>query len=110
MNYNITGKHITLTDAMKESVIHALHESEKFYDKIIDVSVILTMDHRKFIAEAIMHIDGEKLFVKSEENDMYVAIADMGERLAHNLRRVKEKRNKVKHTSIRHIQEESDEY
>ena len=97
MDYNLTAKHIELTDEIKDAVNFALQHSDRIYDKIIDVNVILTKENHNYIAEAIMNIDGERLFVKCLHDDILCAVKDMGEKLTHVLRRTKEKRrSKIK--------------
>lgn len=103
MNYNITGKNLDVTSPMKDAAIAALEQASKVYENIIDADVILAYRHNDFIAEAIMHIDGEKLFVKSSQDDMYVAIADMGDKLLHALQKIIGKRRKIDHTSLKDI-------
>lgn len=105
MDYNITGKHLELTSSMKEAVAHAIEHSDRVHDKIIDTDIILSNEHKDFIAEAVMHVAGDTLVVKSIHDDMYVAIAEMGEKMVRSLRKSKGKRSKIDHTSIRDFNE-----
>lgn len=97
MNFNITGKHLELTPAIKEAVVYALEHSKKMYDEIIDVNVILTHDHHEFVAEAVLHVAGKNVFVKSCQKNMYDAITDMGEKALHSLQKIKGKKSKISH-------------
>ena len=92
MDYNLTAKQIELTDEIKDTVDFALKHSEKIYDKIIDVKVVLSKKNHNFLAEAKMNIDGERLFVSCSHEDIIPAIKKMGDKLTHVLRRTKEKR------------------
>ena len=100
MNYNITSRHIDLTESMKDAVDHALEHSERIHDKIIDADVILSSEHHNFIAEAVVHIPGQTVFVKSEKDNMYSAITTMGEKLVHALQKVIGKKTKIKHKKL----------
>lgn len=92
MDYKLTAKHIELTDDIKDAVNFALQHADRIYDNIIDVTVILTQENHNYIAEAIMNIDGDKLFVKDVHEDIFSVINEMGNKLVHVLRRTKEKR------------------
>ena len=108
MNCNITGKQFELTDALKESVHNALEYVERIYDDIIDTNVILSKENNDFVAEVIMNVVGDRLVIKSIDEDMYAAIADMGVRLGKVVRRRKEKKTKIDRKSIRDMGIETD--
>lgn len=99
MNYNITGKHIELTPAMKEAVLDALEHPKRVHDGILNVHVFLSHEQHNFIAEAVMHVAGKNIVVKGIERNMYDAISSMGEKAAHSLQKDKEKHSKPRHYS-----------
>ena len=99
MNYNITGKHIELTPAMKEAVLGALEHPKRVHDGILNVHVFLSHEQHTFIAEAVMHVAGKNIVVKGIEKNMYDAISSMGDKAAHSLQKDKEKHSKPRHYS-----------
>ncbi len=107
MNYHITGKHMELTPSMKEAVHNALDHSKKINDEILDVHVTLTHEHHEYIAEVNLHVAGKIVHVKSQQKNMYDAIADMGEKAVHSLQKAKGKQSRFSHRTLkREYQEE----
>lgn len=106
MDYSLTAKRIELTEEIKDAVNFALQRSDRIYDKIINVNVILSKENHQFVAESVMNIDGDRLVVKCPHNELLCAIKDMGEKLTHVLRRTKEKRrSQINKKSIKSVEE-----
>jgi len=108
MNYNITGKHIELTPSMKNAVLDALEHPKRVHDGILNVHVFLSHEKHNFIAEAVMHIAGKNIVVKGIKENMYEAIAEMGEKATHSLQKAKEKNSRTTHYSPKRDYQEVD--
>lgn len=106
MNYNLTGKHMELTPSIKEAVTSALEQSRKVHDGVTNIRVILSHEQRNYVAEAILHIAGKDVFVKSVMGNMYDAIADMGDKAAHSLQKAKGKHGNIDHTTLKRLYHE----
>jgi putative sigma-54 modulation protein len=73
-NISVTGRHVLVTDAMKDYALEKVSRIEKFTDRIIDVQIrmdIQRSEHRVDIVMSVGH-----LFIKSSaaSSDMYVSI------------------------------------
>jgi ribosomal subunit interface protein len=100
MSFNLTGKQLGITPAMKQAVLNSLDHAKKTHSDIVDISVILSHENqRRFVAETVIHVTGKNIFVKSIKNNMYEAISEMGEKAAQSLQKAKEKNSRTKHYS-----------
>lgn len=91
MNFNITGRHVEITDALREYVSQKLDRIEGHYDKITSVNVILTVEKLQQKAEATLHVAGNDIHANSAHEDMYAAIDDLADKLDRQVRRYKSK-------------------
>lgn len=81
--YNLTfiGKHLELTDPIKDYVIHKIGKVEKFAPHIIEVTVSLevhNLENRVTINMIFLHF---KINVQATSNDLYSAIDKASDRL-----------------------------
>ena len=76
MEITITGRHVDVTDAMKNYATEKAGKLERHSDLIMRTDVILNVEKEtRNCAEMIAHTKvGERLVAKSEHTDMYAAI------------------------------------
>lgn len=91
MNFNITGHHVEITDALRDYVSQKLDRIEGHYDKITSVNVTLTVEKLQQKAEATIHVAGNDIHANSVQPDMYAAIDDLADKLDRQVRRYKSK-------------------
>jgi putative sigma-54 modulation protein len=104
----ITGRHIELTDALK-NIVH--EKSEKLFnhdDKIIRLRVELEYNQnvtnlKEFIAKGHIEMRGPGLNVSAETEDLYKSIDDMVNKLDRMLRR-KHRLIKVKRKDTHNVE------
>ena len=99
MNISISGHHISVTDAMKQAVAEKLEKVERHFDQIQSIKVMLSLDNNhteaghhgknNHKAEAIMRVSGQEMFVQACDDDMYVAISQMADKLDRQVRKYK---------------------
>ena len=99
MNISISGHHISVTDAMKSAVMDKLEKVERHFDQIQSIKVILSLDNHRteashsgknnHKAEAIMRVAGQEMFVQAYDDDMYLAINAMADKLDRQVRKYK---------------------
>jgi putative sigma-54 modulation protein len=85
----VTGRHIQITDAMKDYAIEKISKIERFMNRIIDVNVIMDiqkLDHR---VEIILKAGNLKVTSQATTTDMYASIDKAAERLQTRLLRFK---------------------
>ena len=70
MNIEITSRHFTASDQLKELVNEKVKKIEKFNNEIISCNVILTKENNSENVEIIVHTKGHD-FISSENEDIF---------------------------------------
>jgi putative sigma-54 modulation protein len=93
LNLSIVGRHVELSDSIKESVESGVSTLQKFELNIISIRVILSDDHKKsFSAEFAINIAHKNsIVVKSTGKDLYSAIDAVVSKAEKTLRREHDK-------------------
>ncbi len=107
MNLIITGRHMSVTDAMKAYATEKLTRLERYNDMIHEVEVVLNIEGDRHVAEMICHAKagGNRVFGKAEHSDMYAAIDLLVEKMERQLKTHKEKVKTERKHSARHRHE-----
>ncbi len=91
MNLNLTGRHLEITPAIRQHVIDKIAKIKSHFEGVIDVTVILSVEKLRQKAEGSVHLSGKDVFVESEDENLYVAIDSMIEKLDRQVLKHKEK-------------------
>ncbi|HIG64859.1 MAG TPA: ribosome-associated translation inhibitor RaiA [Methyloprofundus sp.] len=91
MQVSVTGRHVEVTEAMKQHVEDKIGKLKRHFDHVTDVHVILTVEKLEQKAEATVQISGAKLFADDVQEDMYAAIDNMVDKLDRQIIKHKEK-------------------
>lgn len=91
MNFNITGHHVTITDALKAYVEEKLARVEGHFGNITGTQITLKVEKYLHKAEATMQLSGNTIHADAEKEDMYAAIDDLVDKLDKQVRRYKRK-------------------
>ncbi len=91
MQINLTGRHLEITDALRDFVNEKFAKLERHFDHINNVYVTLTVEKVRQIAEATLHVNGGEIFANSESEDMYAAIDLLIDKLDRQVIKHKEK-------------------
>jgi putative sigma-54 modulation protein len=91
MQFNLSGHHVEVTDALRQYVSEKLTRIERHFDNVTDVQVILTVEKLRHKAEATIHVSGATIFAESVEENMYAAIDSLADKLDRQVRKHKEK-------------------
>jgi len=100
LHFTITGKHIEITEAIKEYAEKKTSKLPKYYSSINRVEVILDAGDGgvKMKVEIIAHAEHSKIFVVSESGtDAYACIDVAVDKLEEQLRRKKTRERDNKH-------------
>jgi len=105
----VTGRHVSITDAIKgyaESKVEHIHLD---YPRIIDVQVILDVEKHRHFAEMILHCNNHITIEASHEcDDMYAAIDGVIAKITRQMRKFKTKllrNHRPRGNDIRHLEE-----
>ncbi|WP_319201020.1 ribosome hibernation-promoting factor, HPF/YfiA family [uncultured Ilyobacter sp.] len=77
MKIIIRGRHLEVTDAIKNFAEEKVQKLEKYFDHIDEVEVVLSGHmHKEFEAEAIAKVKSHSYVVKAKDKDLYNAISE----------------------------------
>lgn len=91
MQISVTGRHLDITDALKNYVESKFERLERHIDHVTDVHVILGLEKINKKAEATVQISGAMLFAEDHQEDMYAAIDNLIDKLDRQVCKHKEK-------------------
>jgi putative sigma-54 modulation protein len=91
MQVIVTGHHLEVTDALKAHIDAKFEKLARHFDNVTDVHVILSVEKLVQKAEATLQLSGAKLFAEDSQEDMYVAIDAMVDKLDRQISKHKEK-------------------
>ena len=97
MNLNLSGHHLEITPAIRERVVTKLGKVKRHFDDVIDINIILSIDKLVQKAEANLHISGKTIFVESGDENLYVAIDNLVDKLDRQIIKYKEKTHARRH-------------
>jgi putative sigma-54 modulation protein len=90
-NVMVTGRHVHVTEGMKQHAVERISKLDRIGDRIVDVHV--TMDIQKLTHRVDIMMKYAHTFIRSHANstDMYASIDEAVDRLNRQLRRYKKK-------------------
>ncbi len=91
MQINLTGRHVDVTQPLKDYVNSKFSKLQRHFDHINNVHVILDVEKLTQKAEATLHVNGGEIFATSEHTDMYAAIDSLIDKLDRQVIKHKEK-------------------
>ncbi len=74
MNLTISGHHLDVTPAIREYVMNKLERVRRHFDRVIDVTVVLSVEKLRQKAEINLHLRGKDLHCEATEEDLYAAV------------------------------------
>lgn len=91
MKFQITSRHFDLTPEIKTYSEERVRKLKRYFDQIIDVSVILSIEKHRNAAEITLHTNGQNLVGTSEAPEMRAAIDGAVDRIETQLRKHKDR-------------------
>jgi len=102
MQLNVSGHHVEVTDSLRNYIATKLERLERHFDRITNMSVILSVEKQRQKAESTIHISGGEIYADAEHDDLYAAIDRLADKLDRQLIKKKEKTKGHKHqTDVR---------
>lgn len=101
MEITVTGRHMDITEAIREYAHGKANRLPRYYDRVQAVEVVTEKpDSHSFGVEFIVHVDGHEHFVASGKNsDLYACIDDTSSKVERQLSDYKERMRNRKHMS-----------
>lgn len=94
MNLTITGRHMEMTEALKSYVQGGLDKLRRYFDRVIDADVVLTVEKHRHIAEMTLHANGIRIHGRESSLDMYASVDAVLTKLNRQVRRYKDRINR----------------
>ncbi len=91
MQITITARHFGLTNAIREYVEDASEKLTKYFDHIINVHYILSLENNRNTVEIVLHAPKHNFTGEASETDMYVAIDIAVDKIEHQIKKLKDK-------------------
>jgi putative sigma-54 modulation protein len=97
MAIEITGRHVDVTDSMRDYAEKRLSKLMGEFSRVDRVHVILDVQKFRHIAEVIVHMRRQvRVEAKAESESMYASIDDVVDKVEKQLRRTLDKRHEHK--------------
>jgi len=97
MKIKIAGRHTDASPALRDYVIEKTEALERFFDRIISVDVVLSVEKERQIADFHAHLTNRKLITAREEStDMYASIDKAIDRMKRQLVKFKDQLHDVR--------------
>jgi putative sigma-54 modulation protein len=90
-NIQITGRHIEVTNSMKDYAMEKISKIEKLRNRITDINVIMDIQKYEHRAEIILKVDHIRITSRASSDDMYASIDKAVNKIESQLRRYKTK-------------------
>lgn len=90
-NFQITGRHVEITDSLRTYIIDKISKIERFMNRIVDVNVILDIQKLDNRVEIILRAANTKIRSLAISTDMYVSIDQAVDKLEAQILRYKSK-------------------
>ena len=102
MLFTITGKHIEITDAIREHAQEKIEKLPRYFNSISQIEVLVEGNEGgKQCVEIIVHAEHYDLMVAKEIGDDVYACIDLAiHKLERQLRKAKEKQRSHKHAPV----------
>ncbi|WP_075185403.1 ribosome hibernation-promoting factor, HPF/YfiA family [Teredinibacter haidensis] len=81
MQINISGRHVEITEGIRESVNHKFTKVQSHFPQLDALSVILTVERHEQKVEAQTQYLGASVSVHASNEDLYAAIAGTAKKL-----------------------------
>lgn len=91
MNITVTGRHLNVSDSMRDYAEKKIKKLEKHFNQMIDAHIILAVEKLDHKAEVVMNGDGVQFHGKEKAADLYSSIDLLFEKMEKQVRRYKEK-------------------
>ncbi len=98
MQIRVTGRHVDVTDEVRDYIVEKAGKLPKFYDRIHEIEVVLDHESEQFTAEIIVRAGRKHTFVARETGpDTFVLVDLITDKMERQLTRHKEKNRSRKH-------------
>lgn len=98
MKITVSGKNIQITEGLRNAVEHKLSKLEKYFKPEVEVNATLSVQKSRHIIEVTIPFNAVILRGEEANDDMYVALDVVTEKLIRQIRKQKTKLERRKYT------------
>ncbi len=108
MQINITGRHFEVTEPIREHLNKKLEKLDRYFNRIIEARVILSIEKLRHKAEISLLAKKVKFFAKEESGDMYTSIDRLLNKMEARLRKHKSKLKEHNQHALKDLEVETE--
>ncbi len=98
MKTSLTARHFNMSDKVRNHAMASMGNLAKYFDRIVDVRMVLSKEKERWGAEVIVSVPGTTLTAESQDDLLFSAIDDA---MAKAERQLKKYKSKVLHEKDR---------
>jgi putative sigma-54 modulation protein len=87
MQLMVTGRHVDITEPLRQHIEKKIQKIEEYFDRIIEVRVVLSVEKYRQFAEVTVLGNGIRFHSRESTEDMYVSVDKAIEKIEKQLRR-----------------------
>ena len=107
MKIHITGRHMDLTDALREHAQNRLEKLAAEFPRLLSAQIVLDVEKHRQMAELVVHAPNHVVVdAKDETSDMYASIDSAFDKAGKQLRKIRDKMVDHKSESLGELEAE----
>lgn len=91
MNIIITGRHLELTDTLRNYAEEKIKKFKKYLNNITEATITLSVEKYRHKAEVLLNVNGIMIQAESITGEIYSSIDEVMEKLERQVKKYKEK-------------------
>ncbi|MBN2070635.1 MAG: ribosome-associated translation inhibitor RaiA [Candidatus Krumholzibacteriota bacterium] len=103
MNLTTTARHFETDSILMEHIEERVYRLKRYFDQILNVDVIMSVEKFRHIAEINVHVNGHDFNAKEESNEMAVSIDKATKNLERQIKKFKQ-RLKASHQKTKRLE------
>ena len=103
MNLTTTARHFEADPDLLEHIEERLLRLKRYFDQILNIDVIMSVEKFRHIAEINVHVNGHDFNAKEESADMFTSIDNSAKSLERQIKRFKAKLKSSHQKSRNHL-------
>lgn len=96
-NISVTGRHLDVTESMKQHAREKLEKIKKYFPRVIDIHVVMDIQKFNHKVEVILQANHINIQAKEVTKDMYISIDKVVAKLDRQLKKYKNKIQEHRH-------------
>lgn len=90
-NISVTGRHVLVTDPMKDYAIEKVSKIDRFTDRILDVAITMDIQKLEHRVDIVLQVNNIKIKGSASTNDMYISIDQAVHKIERQLLKYKQR-------------------